>query len=239
MATNIPAFQALDEGTVLRSLRTTLEDPVQILDGIGAMMKAESQKAFREQRWGNVKWKTRGETGMNPNWPGVLADLKEGPTPKPQRFRDAPVLLNKGDLKKSVDFWVIGRDTVEVGSPKPWAGPLHAGEDTESPEITESIQRKLWDWIKRATGAVKRTAKRAGKLSRSEPGSEKAVKAQRSAETALTKGEGALKLKWLLNKNLRGSTITITHPARPFVGIHRTFIEDVEEVFGVVIGEAE
>jgi len=231
VATNIPAMQALDEGTVLRALRTTLEDPVAVLDGIGAMMQAESHKAFREQRFGNVKWKTRGETGMKPNWPGILADFKRGASsPKPHRFRDAPVLQDTGTLKKSIAYRVIGRDSVEIGSALPYAGPLHAGEDTESPTITESIQRKLWNWIKRTTGAATRAAKKAGK--------ENTPQARSRATDKLNRAEGALKLKWLLNKKLRGTKITITHPARPFVGIHRTFIEDVQEVFGVVIGEA-
>lgn len=151
-----PAFQALDEGTRLRALADGFEDPRFALTGVGALLVETSQEAFRAQRMGGIKWKDRGETRMVPNWPGVLRDLQDGKSPPARRFQPRPVLQDGGTLYGSLSFRVVSNDTVEAGSMLPYAGPLHAGLPTYSVVITKSIQQRLWEWIKRLTGAANR-----------------------------------------------------------------------------------
>ena len=147
-------FESFDEGTRLRALRGALADPRFVLTGIGALMVKEGQKAFREQRLGNVVWKSRGETGMNPNWPGIIGDFARGAaSPPARRFQDRPALVDNGALWNSLSFRLVSRDTVEAGSRLPYAGVLHGGGESQSPTITLTVRQRLWKWIKGLTGA--------------------------------------------------------------------------------------
>lgn len=229
MPTQSPALEALDEGTRLRALRGALEDPRSVLEGVGALLVGRSQRAFREQRMASIKWKTRGETKMNPNWPGILRDFHEGKSsPPPRRFQPGPVLVDRGMLRRSVNFRVLSRDTVEAGSNLPYAGVLHAGGESETVPITATIQSNLWKWIKSKVGGAKRSARKAGK--------DKTPESRSKAADKLAVAESALRLKWLLNKNLTGERLTIKHPARPIVALPDDLVRDIESIYGRAVG---
>lgn len=145
------------EGTRFAALRGALERPAErILPGIGAMLVAETQKAFREERFGVVRWKSRGDTGMNPNWPGILSDFARGKTPPERRFQDRPVLRDNNLLARSFAWRVIGQNTVEEGTMLGYADVLHTGGESKATTITKAIQTRLWEWMKKLGGAEKR-----------------------------------------------------------------------------------
>lgn len=158
-----------EEGAALARLRRALAEPRDLLNAIGALIVKESGRAFRLERLGPWRWKNRDETKMNPNWPGLIADATRGrSTPPLERFRAGPVLQDTGLLARSVNHQVIGNDTVEagVGGPaKAYGDKLHAGLPSQTLPLTQSVQRRIGEWIKAARrtlrslgGALKRRA---------------------------------------------------------------------------------
>jgi hypothetical protein len=232
MTESTPGFRALEKGTRLQAIERAFDDPRDVLRGIGALLVKETKKAFREQRLGSVRWKTRGETGMVPNWPGLLEDFgPRGKTnPPDRRFEPAPVLKDWGDLARSFaqDPVLIGDDTVEHGSALPYADVLHAGGESETAEITAALQERMWDWMQRARNA----SKRAGDRVASAVGQEKRDKAQASFSKKRRIAEQTSKLGWLLNRGLRGQSLTVRHPPRPMVGMPDSLVEEIEEIYG-------
>jgi phage gpG-like protein len=216
MATRPVGFESFTEGTRLRAVRMSLDDARFALEGIGALVVSQSQRAFQMQRLGNATWKSRGDTGMNPNWPAILADLSAGRTPPDRRFRDRPALMDRGTLRNSIAKRIVDSTSVEVGSRLPYAAVLHAGGESQSVPITQELQGKLWKWIKARRGGAKRSG---------------------ASESTKARGAGADKLRWLLNPHLRGTRLTIEHPARPIVGLPRQLVADIESLYGRRIAE--
>lgn len=222
-----PPASRLEEGTALARLRAELENPAATLAAVGAALVAESHKAFRTERWAGRQWQQR----VNPNWPGVLADLQSSSEPKARRFRDRPVLRDTGLLARSFAWARTGADEVEAGTVVRYAQVLHAGGTSKSPPVTEEVQKRLWAWIRRTRSRVVSAARSAGKAA---PGEAK-EKADARLGSALGRAEAADRLRWLLSPSLRGQRIDIEHPARPMVGLPATLVEDVERYVGVSI----
>lgn len=148
-------FEIVDEGTKLRALRTSLEDPRFVLSGIGALIVAQTDKAFDEERMGKVKWKTREETGMVPNWPAVLAHFSDKTTDPPRRnMSNVDTLTGTGHLRGSFAFRITNQDTVEAGTTVPYAAVLHEGGESRSARITKTVQNRLEAWITKTGGAA-------------------------------------------------------------------------------------
>lgn len=147
-------IQTFDEGTRLRVLRTTVDDPAWVVKEVVALVAAYSQNAFVVGRLGPSRWKDRDETGMNPNWPAVVADLKAGRKPPARRFVGKPVLIDTGRLASSITGRVVSPTRGEVGTNLPYAGPLHFGTPSRTERITKEIQRRLWQFIKGARRAA-------------------------------------------------------------------------------------
>lgn len=141
-----------EEGSQFRALRETIENPRGILTSIGALLVARSQKAFREQKMGDDRWAPR----MNPNVPGIIADFTRGGTPPARRFTSQPVLQDTGRLRGSMAWQVVSRKAVEAGSNLPYAEALHTGGESESLPITETVQRRLWKWLRPKPRELKR-----------------------------------------------------------------------------------
>lgn len=236
MPTPRPGFEPFEKGTGLRAIEGAFEDPREVLVGVGVLLIKESQRAFREQRMGSVRWKTRGETKMVPNWPGLLEDF--GPrgktTPPDRRFEPAPVLKDQGNLYRSFDRAprLYGKDTVEVGSMLPYAGALHAGGETETAVITQALQDRMWDWMKKARAASGRAAKRVAKAATDED----RAKAQKSLDRKTRIADATQSLGWLLNRGLRGSRLRVRHPARPMVGLPKSLVREIELIYGRKVG---
>jgi len=131
------------KGAKITRWERALANPAAALKQIGALMVAESQAAFKLQRFGRTAWAPRARVNVF----GILADMKKGSTPPNRRFQRRPALRDTGRLAASIAFSVSGK-TVTVGSNLPYAAAHHLGEEVESEEITEEIQTKLWEWLK-------------------------------------------------------------------------------------------
>lgn len=135
---------SFEQGAKLRRWEKRIENPEVALKQIGAMMVAESQDAFKAQKFGKTAWKPRAV----PNVYGLIADFAGGAKqPKPRRFESRPALRDTGRLASSINFRVSGK-VVEVGSNLPYAGTMHAGGSTTSETITKAVQEAIHRWLK-------------------------------------------------------------------------------------------
>jgi len=133
------------KGNKLERWERNLENPRRALKQIGAIMVAESQRAFREQKHGRDKWDAR----ATPNVYGIIADFAQGAkAPKARRFDSRPALKDTGRLAASIAAKVYGRSIVVVGSNLEYAGVLQEGGPIESETISSAVQRALWKWLK-------------------------------------------------------------------------------------------
>lgn len=139
------ARASFDKGDKVRRWEKRLDDPEPALKQIGIIMVAESQEAFRNQRFGKDAWRER----RVPNVFGIIADFHKGsPKPPQRRFEKRPALHDTDRLAGSISFSIVSRDTVEAGSNLPYAGKHHRGTETESEPITAQVRRLLWAWLK-------------------------------------------------------------------------------------------
>jgi phage gpG-like protein len=133
-----------EKGARLERWEKNAADPRGPLKVIGAMIAAESQGAFRDQKHGRDKWEPRAPVNVF----GILADLHEGGQPKARRFERRPALRDTGRLERSIAFALVGATAVEVGSNLDYAAVHHYGGTTESKPITPGVRRALWRWLK-------------------------------------------------------------------------------------------
>lgn len=135
---------AFEPGAKIERLGQNLGRPTAALKQIGALMVAESQQAFRDQRLGKHEWPARSV----PNVMGIIADFASGKrAPPARRFEDRPALRDTGRLAASIAFRLVGADSVEVGSSLPYADTHQRGGRSESATITEQVQRLLGRWL--------------------------------------------------------------------------------------------
>jgi len=147
------ARAAFDRGAKVKRWERKLDNPKPALKQIGVMMTAESQQAFKAQRFGKKKWKERAKVNVY----GIIADFAMGrKAPPNRRFKSKPALRDTGRLAASIAHKVVGKDTVEVGSNLPYAGKHHRGTETESKKITPKVQELLWAWLKTKGTDLKR-----------------------------------------------------------------------------------
>lgn len=145
------------EGIMISGLRGRLQDPRAFMDGVGKILVAGSQKAFREQRFGATIWPKRypDQTPPKLNVAGALADAIAGKSsPKANRFNDTPAGVDTQELKNSVAYRTVGNDAIIFGSPKKYATRVQAGGVTIQ-RITETARKTIAGWLKRARGAVR------------------------------------------------------------------------------------
>lgn len=104
--------RALDE------LKRRVENPRPALKAVGAIMLAQSQKAFRDQRLGDVRWPKQYPDQSPAGFlhiAGALSDLNEGGEPKSSRFQRGPALLDTGGLLKDLSERAISYGGEDVG----------------------------------------------------------------------------------------------------------------------------
>ena len=138
------ATATFKRGAKVERWERNLESPQRALKQIGALMVAESQQAFREQRFGTKAWPPRSPVNVF----GIIADFAEGKrAPPARRFQRSPALRDTGRLAASIAFRVEG-DSVSVGSNLDYAAVHQKGGATESETITGAVQRALWRWLR-------------------------------------------------------------------------------------------
>ena len=148
-----------EKGAKIERWERNLSNPQAALKQVGAMMVAESQRAFVNQKIGDKSWDARAPINVL----GIIADFAAGKkTPPSRRFENRPALRDTGRLAASITFRVIGAgDVVEVGSNLPYAAVHHRGGTVESKPITEQVRTALNDFLK---GKGKQYRKRLGWL---------------------------------------------------------------------------
>lgn len=140
-----------DPGAKMERWSKALDHPRGALKQIGAIIVAESQNAFREQKHGRDKWDARASVNVY----GIVADFAKGGTPPARRFERRPVLRDTGRLGNSLAFQVRGTRVVEAGTNLDYATVHQYGGPIESETITRSMQRALWRWLKPKDKGIK------------------------------------------------------------------------------------
>lgn len=134
-----------DPGDKVQRVQHNLEQPSATLKQIGALMVAESQRAFREQRFGKDTWRPRASVNVF----GILADFAAGrKAPPARRFEPRPALRDTGRLASSISFRLVSDSVVEVGTNVEYAAVHQTGGTVESEKITPDVQSALWAWLK-------------------------------------------------------------------------------------------
>ena len=139
------------KGAKIERFEAALANPTKALKQIGALMVAESQEAFVNQRFGKHVWPPRGAINVF----GIISDFANDRLPPNRRFQTRPALSDTGALLGSIKDRISG-NTVIVGSNKEYADKHHRGLETESEEITDDVARALWKWLKGGGSEYKR-----------------------------------------------------------------------------------
>ena len=140
-----------DQGAKIKRVGQQLSDPRKALKQIGAMMLAESQASFKQQRFGKSRWRARSAINVF----GIIGDFAQGRRKPPaRRFQDRPALRDTGRLANSIAFAVKGK-YVEVGTNVPYASVHNFGGVSKSERITAQVQRGLWSWLKKQDEGMK------------------------------------------------------------------------------------
>ena len=138
-------------GARISAIHRILRNHKPLLNQIGILMVAESQSAFKSQRWDGTPWRPRGKV----NTFGILNDFAIGRTKPPsRRLQQQPALVDTGALRKSIAYRVVGR-VVKVGSALGYASLHQKGGKTKSVRVTQPIRERLAKWLKRQTKEVK------------------------------------------------------------------------------------
>lgn len=134
-----------EPGAKLGRWEEHLTRPEAALKQIGAMMTAESQQAFRDQKFGDKAWAPRSV----PNVMGIIADFAAGKkNPPARRFESRPAMVDTASMRNSIAFRLVSQQVVEVGVNRPQANVLHAGGAIESKPIDERVRQGLMAWFK-------------------------------------------------------------------------------------------
>lgn len=210
----------------IQRLREQLKDPNKpLLSGktlmkwIGALGVAASQKAFREQALGDIKWEPRypGQDQPKFNIAGALMDWKGGrKAPKPNRFQDRPALIDdgiRGGIQGSLTFQVTGPLGVAWGTGKTYAEKHQKGGSTTI-AYDDATKQRISEWLYKTPPQRGKVAK--GKLR------ENMVKT--GMGQSRRRSEFAPHVKPLLTSNVWKQRII----ARPFAGITDELAKDIE-----------
>lgn len=189
-------------------------DPDRLLKRIGVVMLAGSQAAFANQRFGSVVWPERYPNqggGEKLNVAGAVKDLANGPNIKSRRYDARPAGRDTGDLMGRLTAQVRG-GLLEVGSDLPYAQRFHAGGESRL-TITPQIKRNLGIFLRRKRKAAGREADRNGGAGRGPRGGAPKTLEERRLGFLFRVGE-----------------LVTESPARPFAGITREMVGDIESL---------
>src|SRR5262245_964991 len=122
-----------------------------LLKLLGALIVSQAQKAFQDQRLGDVIWPERYPAMREPfiNLAPVIQKAGEGKQPSGDDFNRRPALGGAGsELARSILFRVDGDTAVEIGSNRPDLKPglFQFGGIGRIP-ITDTTLHTLADWL--------------------------------------------------------------------------------------------
>lgn len=223
---------------ILANLRRKLQDPAwvqeRLMKGVGAIVLGSAQRAFREQRLGDIEWKHRYPNQSDPviNIAGVLADFLEGKRQPPdRRFDRRPAGMDRGNLLRSL---TPGRAVtaqgfaVTVGSVQPYANLIQSGGQSTQP-VTDEAKKRLGEWMKQERKKFKQKKKAFLSFGTYGRGEKKHMIGVREIGRAKNRQDAIAKLGFLF----RRSELTTQVTARPFLGItdqgEREIIFHIEE----------
>ena len=141
----------------LAAAEANLNNPIKILLLIGEVMRSRIANAFANQARGNFKWRERGV----PNIMGIIDDLGRGSTIKGRRFEQGKSLMDTGNLLRSFgrgnpNMEIPNKNTIEVGTPVPYAGTLNVGGTSEK-DVTKTVKKNLSIYLKTKKGKTMRS----------------------------------------------------------------------------------
>ncbi len=146
----MPGRVTVKPGEKIKRIQRKLDSPKEALTQIGALLVAESQFAFKEQKFNGKVWPERAPVNVY----GILADLAAGKSPPKRRFETRPVLRDTGRLAASISFRLVGSTIVEVGTNLPYAQVHQAGGKIRSVPLTDELIRKVYKWVKKQSKQV-------------------------------------------------------------------------------------
>jgi hypothetical protein len=180
-------------------IKQVIDNPEPILKQIGIVLLAQAQKAFRDQRLGDIIWPARyGGRPPHANIAGIIADFRAGKAKPPaRRFQDRPAGIDTGQTLRSLTAAraiTTMQNTVQVQTNT--IGGRSMQEGSESVQlITKQVKKMLAEWMRHSRRRVKR-----------EKGRSQPIRAE---------DYSALNLGWLFSKKSLKTKIA----ARPFLGI--------------------
>lgn len=148
-------INVLIQGMTAR-LRRQLNNPTPLMRQLGALMVAESGRAFDESRLGEYEWPKRypnmGDGDNFVNIAGIVQDFADGKTPPLRRFQSRPPLLDTGWLRRTMkdtakSMTILGRYDVEVGSNDPRANRHQWGGQDEQ-FVTDTVRDNLAGFLR-------------------------------------------------------------------------------------------
>lgn len=194
------------------NLRARVKDTATLGRIIGRILESQSQRAFLEQRLGDLQWPERYPSQDDPfvNVAALVNWTNSGGTVLPRFFDRRPALMGEGTLSKSIAARTSGK-VVEVGSALSYAG-LHQWGGSSSQPITQGAKKTI--------GAFIGEEEKGGVFKR---------KARLGSRQKANREKYFFKLYPLLSRD----ELTTEVNQRPFLGIteenERDMVEDIEE----------
>lgn len=143
-------IKAILKGLTART-RRLIENPTGLMKQLGALMVAQSGKAFDESRLGEYEWPKRypnmGDGEHFVNIAGIVSDFAQGKEPPLRRFQSRPPLIDTGWLRRTMkdqskSMHLISRFEVEVGTTDP-RGAKHQWGGQDEQFVTDVVRENL------------------------------------------------------------------------------------------------
>jgi len=209
-----------------RNLDAMLASRGVLLKLIGALVVSQAQKAFQDQRLGDVVWPERYPAMKEPfiNLAPVIQKAGEGREPSGDDFNRRPALGGAGSaLARSILFVVEGDSAVTIGSNRPDLNPglFQFGGIGRIP-ITDTTKATLAAWLTRGFDSSRSTLP--GWLNMG-----KGLSRRKVAGTGNERGAYAKKLAFVFRDG-KTEHVQGAYP-RPFVGFTDETFANLADLF--------
>lgn len=166
-------LEGLDRRKTLAKLRLLVRSPEHTMYQMALLIVADGQRAFREQRLGDIKWPARYASRGQPhvNTAGVVADFLAGRArPKPIRFVDRPAGIDTAQTLRNLTpgrTISIRGHTIYLWAPTEQAKKMQSRNDNDRTSvqmITKGVKELMAAWMKSSRRRVKKAKVRGDKL---------------------------------------------------------------------------